>query len=153
MLEPGTFFQVADREFNDRVVAVERVRGDGVVLGVRDERVVSPVGKQLGLAAGETGAAHDQPDGASASPGPGAVVGLGDLGSAAEGIVDIGPISLGDRRDSGADRLVLADGDRPQHMMAVERVDEFPGPESRLSRFLCEGVSLGNLGFVLGRRL
>ena len=51
MLEPGAFFEVADGELDDGVAAVELVRGGGVVVGVGDECVVSPVGPQSLLCA------------------------------------------------------------------------------------------------------
>ena len=43
MVEPGAFFEVADGELDDGVGAVELISGGGVVVGVGDERVVSPV--------------------------------------------------------------------------------------------------------------
>ena len=53
MFEPGAFLEVADREFDDSVVAVELIGSDSIEGDVGDERVVSPLGEQLGLAAGE----------------------------------------------------------------------------------------------------
>ena len=106
MFEPGAFFQVTDREFNDRVVPMERIRVDSAAIGVRDERVVTPIGKQLGLVAGEAGAAHDETNRAFTSPGSGGVVGVGDLGFAAECVVDVDPGALGDRRDRCPESLM-----------------------------------------------
>ena len=106
MLEPGAFFQVTDREFDDRVVPMERIGGDGIVCGVGDERVVAPVGEQLGLAASESCATHDKAGGAFTAPGPGGVVGVGDLGFAAECVVDVDPGALGDRRDRCPESLM-----------------------------------------------
>ena len=65
MVEPGAFFEVADGELDDGVGAVEIISGGGVVVGVGDERVVSPVGPHLLLGAlGESGAAHHEANGA-----------------------------------------------------------------------------------------
>ena len=47
MFESGAFFEVADGELDDGVLAVERVDVDGVAVEVGEERVVSPVGPQL----------------------------------------------------------------------------------------------------------
>ena len=62
----GAFFEVADREFDDGVFAVEPVGFDHVEVAVGgDERVVSPLGPQPALGwFGEPGATHDQADGA-----------------------------------------------------------------------------------------
>ena len=46
MHEPGTFFEVTDREFDSRVVAVELVRGDNIDVEAGDERVGTPVGPE-----------------------------------------------------------------------------------------------------------
>jgi hypothetical protein len=132
VFEPGAFFQVTDREFDDRVVPMERISGDSIECGVGDERVVTPIRKQLGLAASEAGAAHNKANSAGPSAGSGGVVGFGDLGFPTECAIDVDPRPLGDRDDRGADRLVLGHGDRPQHAVAVERVDEFPGPKPRI---------------------
>ena len=83
MVEPGAFFEVADGELDDGVGAVELISGGGVVVGVGDERVVSPVGPHLLLGAlGESGAAHHEANGALVFAAAGDVLGLGDLGAA-----------------------------------------------------------------------
>ena len=66
MVESGAFFEVTDGEFDDGVFAVELVGCDGVEVVVGgDEGVVSPVGPQPSLGGfGESGAAHDEADGA-----------------------------------------------------------------------------------------
>ncbi len=51
MFESGTFFEVADREFDDGVVAVELVDLDRRAVEIGEERVVAPVGPQLLLRA------------------------------------------------------------------------------------------------------
>ena len=78
---------------------------------VGDEGVVAPVRPQLGLGGvGEPGAAHDETDVALGSFGEtatGDVGGLGDLGGAAVGVGDVGPVALVDgvdrRTDAGVD--------------------------------------------------
>ena len=71
-------------------VAVELISGGGVVVGVGDERVVSPVGPHLLLGVlGESGAAHHEANGALVFAAAGDVLGLGDLGAAALGVGDV----------------------------------------------------------------
>ena len=43
VLEPGTFFQVADGELDAGVVTVKRIRLNSLEIHVRDEAVVTPV--------------------------------------------------------------------------------------------------------------
>ena len=98
MVEPGAFFEVADGELDDGVGAVELISGGGVVVGVGDERVVSPVGPHLLLGALGESAAHHEANGALVFAAAGDVLGLGDLGAAALG-VDVGPGVVADRLD------------------------------------------------------
>ena len=49
MFESGAFFEIADGELNDGVLAVELVSSDGVEGGVGDEGVVAPIGPQSPL--------------------------------------------------------------------------------------------------------
>ncbi len=66
--ETGTFFEVADREFDDGVVAVELVEGNGVAVEVGQERVVAPVGPERCLCrVNEAGAAARPDAGATSS--------------------------------------------------------------------------------------
>ena len=92
VFESGAFFEVADGELDDGVLAVEPVDGDDVVVEVGEKRVVSPVGPQSLLgSAGEPGAAHDQSMRALSATGPGRVGGLRDLGFAVVGVRDALP--------------------------------------------------------------
>ena len=96
-------FEVADGEFDDGVVTVELVGLNGVeVVTVGDEGVVSPGGEQAGLGGvGESGAAHHQAHGATVllAAASADVGGFGDLGVAADGVVDVDPGVIGDVRD------------------------------------------------------
>ena len=122
MVEPGAFFEVADGELDDGVGAVELISGGGVVVGVGDERVVSPVGPHLLLGAlGESGAAHHEANGALGFAAAGDVLGLGDLGAAALGVGDVGPGVVADRLDRCAHSGSERDGDRPLDVVGVER--------------------------------
>ena len=99
MFEP-VVFELADREFDHSVVAVEPVGvggGEGVV---GDERVVAPGGPHRSLVGvGEPGPANDKPNGPGTFACPGRIDGFGDLGAAATGVVDRGPVIFGDRSD------------------------------------------------------
>ena len=109
VVEPGPFFEVADGEFDDGVVAVEPVDVDGVAVDVGEEGVVTPVGPQTLLGgAGQPGATHDRV-GASCRRRPcaGGVGTLGDLRFAVGGVVDGRPGVLGDAGDRRRDPLVL----------------------------------------------
>ncbi len=129
MVEPGAFFEVADGELDDGVGAVELISGGGVVVGVGDERVVSPVGPHLLLGAlGESGAAHHEANGALVFAAAGDVLGLGDLGAAALGVGDVGPGVVADRLDRCAHSGSERDGDRPLDVVGVEAVDQLVGP-------------------------
>ena len=133
MVEPGAFFEVADGELDDGVGAVELISGGGVVVGVGDERVVSPVGPHLLLGAlGESGAAHHEANGALGFAAAGDVLGLGDLGAAALGVGDVGPGVVADRLDRCAHSGSERDGDRPLDVVGVEAVDQLwdQNPES-----------------------
>ena len=85
--EPDPVLEVADGQLADRVATVVGVQGDGAVFTVGDEGVVAPVGPQGGLHADKAGAAHHQP--LACQPG------LGDLGDAAVGVVDVDPGAVG----------------------------------------------------------
>ena len=92
VLQPSSFFEVADGEFDAGVGPVEGVDLGGVAVEVGQEREVTPVGPQPSLAAvGQAGAAHDQ----SSPP----VFGLGHLGLAAGGVGDLAPGRLVDAGD------------------------------------------------------
>ena len=83
VFESRAFFEIADGELDAGVAAVEPVRGGGVVFGVGDECVVSPVGPQpLLCGVGEAGAAHDEAHGALVGAAAGGVGRFGDLGVA-----------------------------------------------------------------------
>ena len=77
MPQPHAVLEVADRELDHRVAAMILVQPDGGADPVGDKGVVAPVGEQLGLGAGQAGAAHDQP----VTP----IAGLGDLRQATVG--------------------------------------------------------------------
>jgi hypothetical protein len=93
--QPGAILEVADVKLADGMAAMVDVQADRAALAVGDKGVVAPVGPQAGLRAEQAGTAHDQP---VASKG-----GLGDLGDAAVGVVDVGPGVLGDGGDGPAD--------------------------------------------------
>ena len=114
-------------ELDDGVGAVELVGGGGVVFGVGDECVVSPVGPQsLLCGVGEAGAAHDEANGALGFAAAGGIGRLGDLGVAVFGVGDVGPCGAGDRLDRCANSGYEGDGDRPLEVVAVETVDQLP---------------------------
>ena len=118
------------------VGAVELISGGGVVVGVGDERVVSPVGPHLLLGAlGESGAAHHEANGALGFAAAGDVLGLGDLGAAALGVGDVGPGVVADRLDRCAHSGSERDGDRPLDVVGVEAVDQLVGPEPRVGAY------------------
>ncbi len=130
VLEPGAFFEVADREFDYGMVTVELVSVDCAALTVAgDERMVAPVRPQFGLRADQASAAHDQPHGPLLVGAAGRVHGLGDFGVAADGVVDRRPRRFVDRGDRPSNTGLLRDGDRPANPEVVQRVDELPGPE------------------------
>ena len=110
-------FQLADRQLDDGVGAVELVGFDRVeIVAVRDEAVMAPLGEQAGLGGvREAGAAHDESHDAAVllQPAAALVGGFGDLGVAAEGVVDIDPHVIGDARDRGFHVGMVGDGDRP----------------------------------------
>ena len=72
-------FEIADREFDDGVLAMLGLDEQQRLGAVGREREVLPVGEQVGLLADQTGAARDQP--------PTMELGLGDLRLPALGIV------------------------------------------------------------------
>ena len=63
MGESGSFFEVADGEFNDGVLAVLGVDQHDGLVAVGDRHVVAPVGEQGGLVTDQAGAAHDEAHG------------------------------------------------------------------------------------------
>ena len=126
----SAIFQLADREFDNGMVAVKPVRFGGVQVGaVRDEGVVSPRREQglLGLV-GEAGAAHHETHGAMIFlAGAAALIGgFSDLGEPAEGVVDVLPGVISNRGDSGSDLAVVGDGDRSGHLVTIEGAEQFP---------------------------
>ena len=117
-VEAGAVFEVADRELDRCVVAVELVDLNDGQVEVGDERVVTPVGPQLCLdRIDEAGAAHHEPELAPLLlvVTAGHIAGLGDRGLAAVGIHDRRPRLLGDGVNAGSQRLAQRDGDRPAH--------------------------------------
>ena len=113
VLEPGAFFEVADREFDYGMVTVELVSVDCAALTVAgDERMVAPVRPQFGLRADQASAAHDQPHGPLLVGAAGRVHGLGDFGVAADGVVDRRPRRFVDRGDRPSNTGLFRDGDR-----------------------------------------
>ena len=92
-MREGLVFEVADHQLDRGVVAVIDIGGEHRDGAVGRERVVAPVGEQLGLRADQAGAADDQP--------PAPERGLGDLRLAGVGVVgDRDPVGLGDLRRS-----------------------------------------------------
>ena len=90
VLESGTVFEVADREFDDGVLTMELVDIDGGAVEVGEEPEVAPVGPQLQLVlVGQTCAAHDQPASHLLFADAGGVVAFGDFGYASSGIAAI----------------------------------------------------------------
>ncbi len=105
VFEPGAFFEITDGELDCGVVAVELVGFDGVeVVSVGDEGVMAPVGPQLSLRGfGQAGAAHNEAHGSLLGSAAGGVDGFGDLGLAADRVVDVVPPIIGDRLDDSAE--------------------------------------------------
>ncbi len=98
MLEPGTFFEIADVELDHGMGAVEGVHAGGVSGQIGEEAVMAPLRPQTSLGrVGETGAAHDQA--------PTVVDALAHLGLAFEGVVDVDPVLLVDGGDGGDGRI------------------------------------------------
>src|SRR6266545_8061897 len=100
------------------------VQADRVTLTVGDQGVVAPVRPQGGLRAGKAGAAHDQPVLAEG--------GLGDLGLAAVGVVDVGPDVLSDGGDGLADGAGLAHRDGEPDAVAAAGSQDLGCPEPRV---------------------
>ncbi len=69
----GLVFEIADRELDDGVLAMLGLDEHQWLGAVGGERVVLPVGEQLGLGSDQAGAANDQP--------PVTELGLSDLRS------------------------------------------------------------------------
>ena len=61
-MREGLVFEIADRQLDRGVVAVIGVGDQRRVGAVGRERVVAPVGEQLGLGSDQAGAADDQPE-------------------------------------------------------------------------------------------
>ena len=86
----------------------------------------SPVGPQSLLGGvGEAGAAHDEANGTFRFAAAGGVLGFGDLGVAAVGVVDVGPCGAADCLDRCANSGYEGHGDRPFDVVGVETVDQF----------------------------
>ncbi len=110
-------FEVADHQLDRGVVAVIDIGNECRDGAVGRERVVAPVGEQLGLRADEAGAAHDQPEAPELR--------FGDLRLPGVGIVrHPGPVGLGDLVDQCPDLLALLDADRELDALAVERLHQ-----------------------------
>jgi len=115
VLHAGTLFQVADREFDAGMVAMERVKLDRGCLEIGQEREVPPVGPELLVRADEACSADDE-----ASP----LVGrLGDLGKAVWGVRHFGPGLLGNRGNRRGD----------SHVVGVQVSPQFSGLAFKLS--------------------
>ncbi len=130
----GALFEVTDGELDRGVFSMELVGFDRRHVGVGgDEGVVAPVVPEAALGSfGEPGPAYDQANCSGLGTSPGGVGRLGDLGLAADGVVDVGPGVFVDCGDRGLDVGVEAHGDRPADAMGVEVVAEFRGPEPRI---------------------
>ena len=102
---PRSVLQVPDGQLDHGVMAMVGIEEDGGPLPIGDEGVMSPRGEEFGLLADQPGAPDDQPV-------PVAIGALGDLGLAADRVVDVRPILLGDGLDGPDHGFVLVDGDR-----------------------------------------
>jgi hypothetical protein len=121
----GLVFEVADRELHDRVLAMLCFDDLDRVGPVGQERLVAPVGPELGLGSQESGAAHDQPLGAEHR--------LRDLRLPSLRVILEGlPVLLGDRGDCGPDVLLLASADRIRPSGALQTAHDLVVPESRV---------------------
>ena len=123
------------------MAAVVGVGGDGVeVVAVGDERVVAPVGPQLGLGADQACAAHDEPQLGGLAVGTAQPVaaaagldgGLSHLGLAAAGVGDRLPGVLANGRGRCFDLGVLCDGDRVARVVGPDGFDHVIGEEPRI---------------------
>ena len=101
------------REFDGRVVAVIDIGGQQRHGAVGRERVMTPVGEQLGLGADEPGAANDQPELAQATSRRLRLAGV-------RVVADRDPVLLGDLGDQRPDLLGLLDADRELDALAGE---------------------------------
>lgn len=125
MFEPGTFFEIFDREFHSCVFAVELVGFDGCAFGVtRDECMVSPIRPQHGLGrVGEARASHNETHCSLAvAPVACRVEHISNFSYPVIGIGDLCPCCFRNRCDRRFDIAVLCDGDRPCDPELGERV-------------------------------
>ena len=130
VFESGSFFEVADREFDGRVITVELIRDDSWGVEAGDERVVAPIGPELQLGGiRETSASHDESEATFVFVTAGHVEGLRDVGFAAVGVGDRLPRMVIDLGDTRPDLLVDSNSDRPPDAEASECVDQRLGPE------------------------
>jgi hypothetical protein len=84
-------FPVADGGFNNGVAAMISVEEYGGACPVGDERVISPVGKQVALSSGEASTTHNETFLV--------VIRFRDLGFTVLGVPDRDPLVVGDSRD------------------------------------------------------
>ena len=131
---PAPSFQVADGELDDGVVTVEAVDVDGVTGEVGDKGVVTPVGPQplLGVSVRRVRRTISRRV-TWRRPLAGGVGALGDLGLTVDGVVDVDPGVVGNRRDRCGDPCrVGAHGHRVAHVEAPQGGDRVVGPEPRV---------------------
>jgi hypothetical protein len=100
MLEIRSGFEILDREFDGRVLAMEPIDVNDVTGEVGEERMVAPVGPQFLLCGvGESCAADNHPTCHPFGSVTGGVRALGDLRLAVAGVVNVLPGVVGNRHD------------------------------------------------------
>ena len=119
--------EVADHKLDRGVVAMIDIGDEHRRGAVGRERVVAPVGEQLGLGTEEAGAAHDQPEALQLDLGELRLSGLGVVG-------DRDPVVLGDLGDQRLDRRALLDADRERDPTRVEGSSSACGSQTRSRR-------------------
>ena len=126
-------FEVSDGGLHSGVAAVLGVGGFGVeVVSVSDERVVAPVGPQLGLGADEAGAVHHQAQLAALAGAAARAGGLNDLRLPAAAIGDRSPVVVVYGPDGCFDPGVVGHGDRVARLVCFDRVEHRTGEEPRV---------------------
>jgi len=131
MLEPGSLFEVADRELDHGMAAMELVDLDSGAFEVGEETEVTPIGPQFQLCfVGQACATRDQPAGHFLVAGAGRVRAFGDFRFTAVGVLDRRPRSVRDLGDGIVDAFVgTFHGHRVTHVQPVQREDRVAGPE------------------------
>jgi hypothetical protein len=99
------------------MAAMISVEEHGGACAVGDERVVAPVGEQVGLVTGEAGTTHNEAFLV--------VLCFSDVGFTVFGVPDRDPLVVADSVDKACHGSVLGYRDRKLDVLGLERVDRF----------------------------